>query len=141
MAKKSVVKEEGIVLPNVIMSTPELTVEEGPVVEETVIEDSEEEIIDLDAKFSDYVKPEETPEPVTETIQEAIVPSVITEMANDVITEKEKIQMKIDENKIVRLDGNPVTLRYIKEQQKTRTDIRIVETYPGEYKTLQRMNG
>jgi hypothetical protein len=42
--------------------------------------------------------------------------------------------------KEVYLDGMPVTLGYIREQQK-RTDIRIVEVRENEFKTLTRLQG
>jgi hypothetical protein len=49
--------------------------------------------------------------------------------------------MELEEKeKTIILDGQPVTLQFIQEQ-KQRTDIRIVEVKEGEYKTLTRMLG
>lgn len=42
--------------------------------------------------------------------------------------------------KEVYLDGMPVTLGYIREQQ-NRSDIRIIEIRENEFKTLTRMHG
>lgn len=47
----------------------------------------------------------------------------------------------LNENKEVILDGKPVTLDYIREQQEARKDIRIIEIREGEYKTLTRLQG
>ena len=49
--------------------------------------------------------------------------------------------MELEEKeKTIILDGQPVTLQFIQEQ-KQRTDIRIVEVKEGVYKTLTRMLG
>lgn len=45
------------------------------------------------------------------------------------------------EEKTVYLDGSPVSLSYVREQQEQRTDIRIIEITEGNYKTLTRMHG
>ena len=48
---------------------------------------------------------------------------------------------RLDENKVVILDGQPVTLKYVREQQETRKDAKIIEIREGEYKTLNRTHG
>jgi len=48
---------------------------------------------------------------------------------------------RLDENKEVILDGQPVTLKYVREQQEKRKDAKIVEIREGEFKTLTRMRG
>jgi hypothetical protein len=45
------------------------------------------------------------------------------------------------EDTTVYLDGQPVALSYVREQQDKRTDIRIIELTEGNYKTLSRMHG
>lgn len=106
-----------------------LAEQEAPVEEAEIQETSETEATVEEEEVE--IETEVAPKVEEVKVEEAVNP----------ISMEEKAKMKFEENKLVYLDGNPVTLRYIKEQQATRKDIRIVEVSPDVYKTLQRMQG